>query len=317
MRKEKVMKKLPLTCPCKKKCPLVKVGEAYLCSEDGCVHSEAEMQFPIKNETPVLISEKNTDTVCSMNVNATYIKRPLVKFKKIKKILIGESQITKRNCNRFIEELFNVAKRPKILIIGSGEKGSGTEKLWSRADIDIHGIDIYGAATVDVICDAHYLPLLANSYDGVWIQAVLEHVVEPKKVVNEIYRVLKERGVVYAETPFMQQVHEGAYDFTRFTVLGHRYLFKNFEMMDIGGNGGPEVVFVWAIRYLSWAIFRSQKIARLIGVLAGILMRPLFFLVSEKSMHDASSGVYFLGRKNGNNTVTHKELVQLYKGQFR
>ena len=36
-------------------------------------------------------------------------------------------------------------------------------------------------------------------------------------------------GIVYAETPFMQQVHEGAYDFTRYTVLGHRYLFKKFK----------------------------------------------------------------------------------------
>ena len=230
---------------------------------------------------------------------------------------MGESHVTKRNCNKFIDELFSIAKKPKVLIIGSGEKSFGNEKLWNEVNIEIHGIDIYRSGTVDVICDAHHLPLLTNSYDGVWIQAVLEHVVEPQKVANEIHRVLKEKGVVYAETPFMQQVHEGAYDFTRFTVLGHRYLFKNFEMVDMGGNGGPEVVFAWAIRYLSWSIFRSKKIAKFIGVLAEILVRPLGFLVSKESMHDASSGVYFLGRKNGNNTVKHKELVELYKGQFK
>ena len=128
-------------------------------------------------------------------------------------------------------------------MIGSGEKGSGTEELWNNKEIEIHGIDIYGSESVDVICDAHYLPLKDGYYDGVWIQAVLEHVLEPTLVVSEIHRVLRVNGLVYAETPFMQQVHEGAYDFTRFTVLGHRYLFRKFESVRLGGNKGPELVF--------------------------------------------------------------------------
>ncbi|CAH2407660.1 hypothetical protein MES5069_620012 [Mesorhizobium escarrei] len=32
----------------------------------------------------------------------------------------------------------------------------------------------------------------------------------------------------------MQQVHEGAYDFTRFTELGHRWLFRRFETISRG-----------------------------------------------------------------------------------
>ncbi len=50
--------------------------------------------------------------------------------------------------------------------------------------------------------------------------------------MKEIHRVLKDDGIVYADTPFMQQVHEGAYDFTRFTLSGHRWLFKNFALLD-------------------------------------------------------------------------------------
>jgi SAM-dependent methyltransferase len=41
-----------------------------------------------------------------------------------------------------------------------------------------------------------------------WIQAVLEHALDPPVVVAEIYRVLKPGGLVYADTPFMQRVHE-------------------------------------------------------------------------------------------------------------
>ena len=52
--------------------------------------------------------------------------------------------------------------------------------------------------------------------------------------MKEIYRVLKSDGIVYIETPFMQQVHGGKYDFTRFTYLGHRRLFARFQEIESG-----------------------------------------------------------------------------------
>ena len=112
----------------------------------------------------------------------------------------------------------------------------------------------------------------------------------------------------------MQQVHEGAYDFTRFTVLGHRYLFKQFEVIDIGGNKGPELVFAWAARYLAWSLFRSRKVGRIVGIAVGLLMRPLQVFVSKESMYDAPSGVYFMGKKRDGYILTHKELIKLYEG---
>ena len=51
--------------------------------------------------------------------------------------------------------------------------------------------------------------------------------------------VYKDDGLVYADTPFMQQVHMGRYDFTRFTYLGHRRLFRKFEEIDSGAVSGP------------------------------------------------------------------------------
>ena len=77
--------------------------------------------------------------------------------------------------------------------------------------------DIYPSDSVQFVADAHRLPLPDDPRSStVVVQAVLEHVIDPSKVVEEIHRVLVEDGVVYAETPFMQQVHEGPYDFTRF-----------------------------------------------------------------------------------------------------
>ncbi len=78
-----------------------------------------------------------------------------------------------------------------------------------------------------------------ESFDGVICQAVLEHVLDPYRCVEEIHRVLRPNGLVYAETPFMQQVHGGTHDFTRFTHLGHRRLFRKFAEVDSGVVCGP------------------------------------------------------------------------------
>ncbi|MDA0848898.1 MAG: methyltransferase domain-containing protein [Verrucomicrobia bacterium] len=307
---------LPLTCPCKLKSNLLRVEGGFACQNEECEHFRPDDIFPIVNEIPVLVSEKRCDTVCDEGSDQTYIERPLSGFSRLKKMIVGESKTTKANCSLFIEELFLKNIKPKVLVIGSGEKGSGTEELWNNNEIEIHGIDIYGSSSVDVICDAHYLPLKGGYYDGVWIQAVLEHVLEPTLVVSEIHRVLRVNGLVYAETPFMQQVHEGAYDFTRFTVLGHRYLFRKFESIRMGGNQGPELVFAWATRYLIWSITRSRKIGRVFGLVVGFLLRPVAYFVSKSSMFDASSGVFFLGRKSEGNVLTHKDIIQLYAGQM-
>lgn len=306
-----------LCCPCANKEKLEKCAEGYICVEKECLHSRSQNAFPVINDIPILISEKKTDTVCSLEYGKKYVDRPLSELSTLKKLVVGESEVTKENCKTFVDAVTNSVGWPKVLVIGGGEKGSGTAELWNNENIEIVSFDIYASNTTDIVCDAHYIPIEDNTFDGVWIQAVLEHVVEPIKVVSEIYRVLKIGGIVYAETPFMQQVHEGAHDFTRFTVLGHRYLFKEFEMIRIGGNKGPELVLAWAVRYFIWSLTRSRKIARLAGLSVGLLMRPFASLMSKASMYDASSGVFFLGRKSElKSTVSHKDLISLYRGQF-
>ena len=246
----------------------------------------------------------------------SYVDRPYSKYSRLKHLIGGESKITKANCDRFMSLVCEAADKPRILVVGGGERGAGTEALWDRQGVEIDSFDIYASNTTDVVCDAHYMPFESGSYDGVWIQAVLEHVVDPGSVAAEIHRVLKPQAVVYAETPFMQQVHEGAYDFTRFTVLGHRYLFRNFEMIDMGGVGGPDVVLSWALRYFTWSLTRSRQLARLVGLSFGLILRFLAPLMSKASMFEAASGVYFQVRKAADHSITHKDLVSLYKGQY-
>ena len=68
-----------------------------------------------------------------------------------------------------------------------------------------------------------------------WIQAVLE----PARVVAKIERVLASGGWIYSETQFPQHIHEGAWDITRLTECGHRWLFRRFDRVDSEVAAGP------------------------------------------------------------------------------
>ena len=94
---------------------------------------------------------------------------------------------------------------------------------------------------------------------------------------------------MYAETPFMQQVHEGAYDFTRFTVLGHRCLFKYFEKNDSGGIRG-RVVLAGQSAFIQGMI-RNNLIAKICLFLSDIFWLSLKRL--DPNLHDANSVLFF------------------------
>jgi SAM-dependent methyltransferase len=127
----------------------------------------------------------------------------------------------------------------RVLIIGGGILGNGIDALVNNVGIEFIESDVAFAPRTRIILDAHDIPFADESFDAVIAQAVLEHVVDPNRCTAEIYRVLKGDGYVYAETPFMQQVHAGRYDFQRFTDLGHRRLFRRFDLFDSGNVFGP------------------------------------------------------------------------------
>lgn len=181
-----------------------------------------------------------------------------------------------------------------VLVVGGGAVGSGAEGLYA-GHLETVGLDIYASPNTRVVADAHDLPFVDESFDAVWIQAVLEHVLDPARVAAEIWRVLRPDGLVFADTPFMQPVHEGGYDFTRFSNSGHRWLFRRFEEIESGVSGGAGSALLWSIRYFIRAVTGSPRL----GAAAVV---PLFWLRffdgSSREQADAAAGVYFFGRKS-------------------
>lgn len=118
--------------------------------------------------------------------------------------------------------------RPRVLGVGSGGV-----RIASAEAVVVH-TDVAFAQEVELIADAHDLPFPDASFDLVVAAAVLEHVADPQRRVAEFVRVLDRGGFVYAVTPFLQPVHMGAHDFTRFTPIGHRRLFRQSDEIAAG-----------------------------------------------------------------------------------
>jgi SAM-dependent methyltransferase len=206
-------------------------------------------------------------------------------------------------------------RRPpaKLLVVGGGAINPGLRELYDGV-FDVLGMDVYASAHTRFVADAHAIPLQDESVDAVWIQAVLEHVLDPSDVVKEIHRVLKPGGLVYADTPFLQQVHEGAYDFTRYTLSGHRWLFKHFDEIETGAVSGAGTALVQAIRYAARSVVRNDKLATLMTI-PFFWLRFLDHATGRRLNADAASGVYFFGRKADSALAPH-DMLEFYTTQM-
>ncbi|HMQ41103.1 MAG TPA: methyltransferase domain-containing protein [Paracoccus sp. (in: a-proteobacteria)] len=297
------------------RCPLS--GEALVRDGSDRLRTASGRVYPVLRGKPVLVDF--SDSVLSEEaVMATKAHSQIARKNyngltaRIKRLVSPEKKATARNVARLIADLEALGRPARLLVIGGGSVGQGMAPIYDHPGIEIYAFDIYDTPNVQFIADGHHLPLPDDLFDAVIIQAVLEHVLQPAQVVAEIWRVLRPGGLVYAETPFMQQVHEGPYDFTRFTESGHRYLFRNFDVLASGASGGPGVQFMWSVDYLARSVFRSRKAGKA-AKLAFFWTQYLDRIIPPDYAQDAASGVFFYGRK-ADTPISPRDIVAYYQG---
>lgn len=307
-----------LACP-RCRSPIRPASDGYACSSADCALSR-ESSFPLAGEQPVLVDFE--DSILSRDEVLERGGRSIIErdrsppaTRAVLMALLPSNKIAADNAERLRSLALSRSERPILLVVGGGSPGAGTDALYDDPLLQLIGFDIYGSPLTQFIGDAHRIPLGDSSVDAVWIQAVLEHVLDPWAVVAEIHRILKPGGLVYAETPFMQQAHEGACDFTRFTESGHRWLFRNFEMIDAGVALGPAIQFLWSTDYLVRGLFRSVK--------AGVVAKLLLFWVQHLDRFvgrgfaiDGASAVFFLGTRS-DHELRPRDMIDHYKGAHK
>lgn len=305
-----------LVCP-RCKGPLTRAS-ALKCENCG-------IEYPILDGIPVLIDDtRSLFSVADFveNRKTTY-GSPSRGWKKLVLRLIPSINLnlgSDANFKTFFNKVLEQNRQPRVLVIGGAIEGAGLNTTSLDGAVELVETDVAFGDRTGLICDAHDLPFGDGSFDGVIAQAVLEHVVDPFRCVSEIERVLAPEGVVYAETPFMQQVHMGRFDFLRFSHLGHRKLFQSFSEIASGPIGGPGMALAWSYAFLLRSFFRNhtlQKAGFAFGSLTGFWLKYLDpFLIDKPGTIDAASAFYFMGRKTGE-VLDDRQLIAGYRGALQ
>lgn len=281
-------------------------GATELVAEDTTLReADGSARFPVVNGVPVLLPDDGAfsagDYLAPSSPDSSITTR-LGALARTALPSLSHNLSAQRNLNRFRAMAHEqCGPSVRVLVVGGAVLGEGMQSLVDDPTIDLVETDVALGPRTKVICDAHELPFADEAFDGAICQAVLEHVADPARVVGEVHRVLKPEGLVYSEIPFMQQVHEGAYDFTRFTCNGHRHLFRWFEEIDTGATAGPGMALGWSVRAFLAAFAGERAMAQVLVNLVTTL--SLFWLkyldrplMKRPSVMDGASGTYFLGR---------------------
>jgi SAM-dependent methyltransferase len=230
---------------------------------------------------------------------------------------LGHPIGAEKNYEKLAELLLNGTPKPTVLVVGGSIMGRGMDRLARNGSIELVGTDVSFGPLTQIVCDAHDIPFADGTFDAVIVQATLEHVVDPHRCVDEIGRVLKPRGLVYAETPFIQQIHMGAYDFTRFTHSGHRRLFRRFSEVASGPICGPGMALAWSYQYFLLSFVRTRLLRGLVRAFCSLTAFHLkyadHYLMNRKGAIDSASAFYFMGRKE-DEILSDRELIRYYRG---
>ncbi|HTX12192.1 MAG TPA: methyltransferase domain-containing protein [Solirubrobacteraceae bacterium] len=302
------------------RCP--ETGELLMSDGSSLATRDGSRRYPVIGDVPILLVPGRTlfggvlqgapeSTVGRLRVSLRH--------------RLTASPVSARNANALVDLLrtgWSPGDPPRtVLIVGGGNLGFGLQPLTEAPWIELIETDVYIGPRTAVVCDGHDLPFAESSIDAVVCQAVLEHVADPVRVVAEIHRVLTPGGLIYSEIPFMQQVHEGPFDFTRWTLNGHRRLLRDFDEIDAGAVGGPGEALTWSLRYFGLAFAGDAAWLRqvvTVGALGfGLVLRALDKLLrSRPAAVDAASGTYLLGRRRAI-PRSDAEIVAGYVGAIR
>lgn len=167
--------------------------------------------------------------------------------------------------NRLFKKYIN--KQVQVLDLGAGRL---FYKKWiQKYTNEYKSIDFQRThPDLDYIGTTSRTCLADKSFDVVFCSQVLEHVSNPAKSFQEIYRILKKNGIAIISTPFLFYLHNEPHDYFRYT----KHAFKkfaddaNFEIVELKEIGGL------------FGFFGSVIQATLIGLFWGIPVIKYFFL---------------------------------------
>jgi SAM-dependent methyltransferase len=146
---------------------------------------------------------------------------------------------------------------PGQVVLDAGAGRSPYRRLFAHARYeaaDFQAVPGKKYASQQYVCDLASIPVDDGRFDHIVCTQVLEHLPEPAAVLGEFHRVLKPGGRLWLTAPLFFGVHEGPYDFFRYTKYGLRHLLE--------GAGFSVDELDWLEGYLGTLSYQAGALSR-------------------------------------------------------
>jgi SAM-dependent methyltransferase len=181
------------------------------------------------------------------------------------------AKLTRVTLDRFIAR--HASPRPTLDI--GAQNGPYAAHFPNRLPLDLRR-----GRGVRVIGDAQALGIADASFDVVLCTEVLEHLPEPQKAIDEIFRVLRPGGTLLLTTRFLFPIHDAPHDYFRFTKYGLRHLLRRFELVELEEETDSVGAIAVLVQRLGMQAYtRGPAAARGVWLVAARIVRPLGFLI--------------------------------------
>lgn len=132
--------------------------------------------------------------------------------------------------------------------------------------------------TLDWEADLTHMPEVPSErFDSVICHQVFEHISEPRKAFEELYRVMKPGAHFVISVPHLSRLHELPHDFYRYTPQGLSAMAEQcgYDIVEVQTYGG---IATFIHHQFSTAFIGLASITSLTGKIAGLINAPLTLL---------------------------------------
>lgn len=180
-----------------------------------------------------------------------------------------------------------VVSKIRVLDIGGRNSSSKSRKIINELNKNPNNTivctDILAEYKPDIVDDITNTSIKPASFDGIYCDAILEHVTEYWKAVDNIYSILTWGGEAFIYVPFCFQFHDNM-DYHRFTFTEVARMLERFREVKIftpGVNSGYGYV-IWSVLTLG-QIHKFPRVHTLLTVACNrILNTALYFAYKMK-----------------------------------